>query len=310
MSRLAEQPQAIGALAFLGPWWQRSSQSLLLGLHLEQEQVRRLTWASTDLADCDSRCVVVVELEDGVDAGRLLSAAESIDLGANLVAHRLRDGRWPHPLLAVDAHTIVTGSKEALRQLVDRGGDAALTSGPMGSLLTKFSPGGDLAVILDLAAADCGMEVPGQSARCLAGWQSELAPALRDAAGPGTFRSIGRPAAMRTGLGLQGGNDGRKDPLGRGKAGARRNPGIARAYRRVAGPAPAQQVFRRRGRSLQAASGQLAHRHALRPLRYRRERRLAPFWLGRAGVPCLGGHGHRQFAGDPGRLVGRSPGRR
>ena len=46
---------------------------------------------------------------------------------------------------------IVTGSEEALRQLVARGGDAELASGPMELLLKKLSPGGDLAVMVDLS---------------------------------------------------------------------------------------------------------------------------------------------------------------
>ena len=83
----------------------------------------------------------------------LLPAGESVDLGTNLVARRPQGGPWPHPLLAVDAHTIVTGSEEALRQLVARGGDAELASGPMELLLKKLSPGGDLAVMVDLSPA-------------------------------------------------------------------------------------------------------------------------------------------------------------
>ena len=45
----------------------------------------------------------------------------------------------------------MTGSEEALRQLVARGGDAELASGPMELLLKKLSPGGDLAVMVDLS---------------------------------------------------------------------------------------------------------------------------------------------------------------
>ena len=151
LSRVAKQPSAMNALAFLGPWWQPSSQALLLGLNLGPEQVRRMTWASTDLADCAARCVVVLELEEGIAASRLLPAGQSIGLGANLVARRPQGGPWLHPLLAVDAHTIVTGSEEVLRQLVARGGDAELANGPMELLLKKLSPGGDLAVMVDLS---------------------------------------------------------------------------------------------------------------------------------------------------------------
>jgi len=153
MSRLAQQPPAMNSLAFLGPWWQQSSRLLLSSLHLGMEQVRRLTWTSTDLADCALYCVVVIELEEGIDAARMLSEGEDIDLGANLVARRLRSGRWPHPLLLVDNHTIVTGGRDALCQLIERGGDAALAGGPMDSLLTKFSPDGDLTVIVDRTSA-------------------------------------------------------------------------------------------------------------------------------------------------------------
>ena len=155
MSRLSQQPKAMNSLVFLGSWWQNSIQALLFSLHLRQEQVRHLTWAATDLdlADCDSRCVVVLELEEGIDAGKQLPDGENIDLGANRMGRRLRSGPWPHPLLAVDAHTIVSGSEEALKQLVARGGDATLAGAPMDLLLKKVSPGGDLAVMVDLSPA-------------------------------------------------------------------------------------------------------------------------------------------------------------
>ena len=105
------------------------------------------------LADCAAHCVVVIELEEGIDARRQLPAGDNIDLGANLVARRPRGGRWPHPLLVVDAHTIVTGSEEVLRQLAARGGDATLTSGPMDLLVKKSSLSGDLTVMIDLSPA-------------------------------------------------------------------------------------------------------------------------------------------------------------
>ena len=122
-----------------------------------------MTWASTDLADCASHCVVVLELEEGVDAGQLLRTGESIDLGGNLVARRPQGNPWPHPLLAVDAHTIVTGSEEALRQLVARGGDVELASRPMELLLKKLSPGGDLAVMVDLPPRIAAWKLPASS---------------------------------------------------------------------------------------------------------------------------------------------------
>jgi hypothetical protein len=112
-----------------------------------------MTWASTDLADCVARGVVVLQLEENVVAGRLLPAGESIDLGANFVARRPHGGSWPHPLLAVDAHTIVTGSEDTLRQLAARDGDARLSSKSIEQLLAKFSPDGNLTVMVDLLPA-------------------------------------------------------------------------------------------------------------------------------------------------------------
>ena len=116
-------------------------------------------------------------------------------------------GPWPHPLLAVDAHTIVTGSADALRKLVERGGDAKLASGPMELLLKDLSPGGDLAVMVDLAPAS-GRGGAGQLAGRLAGRQRDVALALRDPAGLGTFGPVDRPMEMRTGAGLQRRDDG------------------------------------------------------------------------------------------------------
>ena len=160
------QPPAMKSLAFLGPWWQPSSQTLLHDLNLGPEQVRRLTWASTDPARL--RC----ELRGRPRIGRRHRRGPALARGRE---HRSRGEprgppaaarrSWPHPLLAVDAHTIVTGSEEALRQLVARGGDAELASGPMELLLKKLSPGGDLAVMVDLSPRrDGGLEGAGR--RC------------------------------------------------------------------------------------------------------------------------------------------------
>jgi hypothetical protein len=160
MSRLVLQPSALDAMAFLDTWrrhsdqgWQQACHSLLSDLHVRQEDVRRMTWASTDLADCVARGVVVLQLDENIDLGRQLPAGESIDLGANFVARRPHGGFWPHPLLAVDAHTIVTGSEDTLRQLVARRGEAKLSSKSIEQLLAKFSPDCNLTVMVDLLPA-------------------------------------------------------------------------------------------------------------------------------------------------------------
>ena len=90
--------------------------------------------------------------------------ARTFDLVVNLVAHRPPSGAWPHPLLALDAHTIVSGSEAALRRLVDRNGEAPLTSEPLERLLKQLSPS-DLAVFVDLSPATLAA---GKSS--IAGW--------------------------------------------------------------------------------------------------------------------------------------------
>jgi hypothetical protein len=152
LSRLANQSLALNSLEFLGGWWGPANESLLCGVKASKAQVRRMTWASSDLTDCARHCVVVIELEEGTDARRLLPLGESVDLGANFLARRPQSGPWPHPLLALDARTLVTGDEASLRQVVARG-DARLASAPMELLLTKFLPGCDLAIVLDLARA-------------------------------------------------------------------------------------------------------------------------------------------------------------
>jgi hypothetical protein len=160
LSRIGKEPAALESLAYLGTWWQPSRQALLSGLRLGDVQVHRMTWATTDLADCVAHSVVVLELEPGADAYQQLPSGQGIDLGAKLVAHRLPSAAdleplfaWPHPAMAVDAHTIVTGREEDLRKLIARGGDGELASPGMELLLKNLSPTGDLAVMVSVPAA-------------------------------------------------------------------------------------------------------------------------------------------------------------
>ncbi len=147
--QLAKQPPAMSS-----PRW-------ATGALIEPAAVMSLTWGRSKvrcrrglrpIEHFAASCVVVLELEDGIDAPRLLHGT-GIDLGANLVAHQLKDSPWPHPFLAVDAHTVVTGSADILRRLVARGGDGELADTSMEILLKKLSPACDLAVMVDLSAA-------------------------------------------------------------------------------------------------------------------------------------------------------------
>jgi len=151
-SRLARQKAGYPVVNLLSRW-QPCVQLLLMALNLQPEQVRRLTWAATDLGDASKNCVVVIELEDGVDPARYVPKGNEVNLGGAIVGHSQQNGGWPFPLATADAHTIVTGNEELLRRVAGRGGDSELSSGAMELLLKKLVPAGDLTVMVDLSAA-------------------------------------------------------------------------------------------------------------------------------------------------------------
>ena len=149
---MQKQPNpALNSLAFLGPWWQPSSRGVIA-------RSAPGAGASPPLdVGLDGSGPLRGALRGRPRIGRRHRCGPTLARGRE---HRSRGeprgpsrtgGPWPHPLLAVDAHTIVTGSEETLRHLVARGGDAELSSGPMELLLKKLSPGGDLAVMVDLS---------------------------------------------------------------------------------------------------------------------------------------------------------------
>ena len=305
LSRLSKQSPAMDALAFLGPWWQPSSEALLADLNLGPEQVRRLTWASTDLVQREASCVVVLELEDGIDAAGALPMGESVDLGANLVARRPQGGRWPHPLLAVNAHTVVTGSEEALRQLVARGRDGDLASRPMELLLKKISSSGDLAVLMDLSA-------PGSAAENLPTDLLDVWPAGKAkwrllCETPVAFGlSAESAASRRCELGLVC-----KDE----KTALRLRGEVEKLAPEVIAALPAHIAAVKDALPSAKFSDEAVDRYrrlldellrALRisPLRYRRRRGLAAAWLGRARVAGIRGGRRPEFGGPAGRLAG------
>ncbi len=212
MSQLAKQPPAMSSLALLGNWWQPSSQALLLSLNLGQEQVRRLTWASTDLNDCAASCVVVLELEDGIDASsRLPGRATGIDLGANLVARRPSQGQY---MAASTAGGRCPHHRNRQRgRLAGSWSLAAamsnLPSGPMNLLLKSFlaraaTSGRDGSIFFRRRGRRTGRIGPCRPS----GWMSGR-PASRVGTCSTRHRSAlglsiqsSRPAAMRVGAGL------------------------------------------------------------------------------------------------------------
>ena len=66
----------------------------------------------------------------------MLLRGQGIDLGANLTACQPKDSPWPHPVVAVDAHTIVT---EAILCELPVAVVPELASPPMELLLKKLA---------------------------------------------------------------------------------------------------------------------------------------------------------------------------
>jgi hypothetical protein len=156
-SRLAKQSQADLVDSLARDWRPYADvQFLRLALNLRHDQVRRVTWASADLSDGLKNCVVVLELENGLDPVKFLPKGDAVNLGMGITAYRLRGAGWRNTVAAVDARKtgvprIVAGNEDLLRRLAARGGDAELADAQMELLLKKFVPAGEVAVLVDLS---------------------------------------------------------------------------------------------------------------------------------------------------------------
>lgn len=152
-SHLAAQAPMNKLLAQVDSWWGPSAGAVLGALGLRLDQVQRLTYASADLAAWPRQSVVVLELEEGQDAGKLLPNGVAVDLGTREFAFRRVSGdTWPHPFAAIDPRTIVTGQEDLLRVLIARS-EVHLASVPLERLLKVVSTQGDATLLIDLSAA-------------------------------------------------------------------------------------------------------------------------------------------------------------
>ena len=152
-ARLAAQPQINKLLSEADPWWRPSAGGVLRGLGLRLDQIHRLTWTSTDLSAWREQCVVVIELTAEQDAEKLLPEGEVVSLGPSpWTFRRVPKGPWPHPFAVIDSRTIVTGSEQLLRELIDRN-ETHFTSPPMERLLKVIPTEGDVTAMVDLGAA-------------------------------------------------------------------------------------------------------------------------------------------------------------
>ena len=125
--------------------------------------MRRITLAATDLAKWPQRSVMVLELEDGHDAGVLAAIGRPADVSVAGVAGRcLPDAAWPHPFAVLDARTIVTGDAELL-QALDARREIHLTSATFARLMKTATWDSQATLLVDLSAArDAGWQLPAQ----------------------------------------------------------------------------------------------------------------------------------------------------
>lgn len=161
LSALVEQPETAQVIAALDPLWRPSTGRILESFKLVPRNVRKVTWASADLAAWRDRAVVVIELEKGQDATILAGLGDPVALQiAGKEGRRLTKASWSHPFVVLDEKAIVTGPEDLLRELSDRT-EAPFQSEAIGQLVKSAAGEADLLVLLDLAAArEAGWRMP------------------------------------------------------------------------------------------------------------------------------------------------------
>lgn len=152
-AQLAADPNSSRLLDQAGEVWQKSFGAVMRSLGLRLEDIRRITWAATDLAAWPEQSVAVVELSAGRNTAGLARIGEAADFGlAGVTCRRLLSVAWPHPLAVVDRQTVVTGDEALLRHLAGRS-EIHLQSIPLERLSKAMAPEADFLLLLDLAAA-------------------------------------------------------------------------------------------------------------------------------------------------------------
>lgn len=146
-----------------GSLWQATAVRLLDTFKLNPQDVRRITWAATDLKAWQDQAVVLVELAPGQDATLLEGRGEPVRLEiAGASARRLPQASWSHPFVAVDKHLVLTGPEPLLRALASRS-EPRWESRAMSQLLALKAREntGDFLLYVDLGAArEAGWRLP------------------------------------------------------------------------------------------------------------------------------------------------------
>jgi len=161
LSELAGLEEFSRAVALCDPFWRSAVGRVLDTFGVRPKAVRRLTWASTHLGDWADDAVVLIELDEGQDAGALRVLGDRLDFEVDgAECRRLKDAGWPHPFAILDERTIVTAEEGLLRRLADRSGDH-LETGPVRRFLQAATPEAELLFVVDLGAArEAGWRLP------------------------------------------------------------------------------------------------------------------------------------------------------
>lgn len=161
LSSLSDLEEFQRTVEWLEPAWRPLVSRVVGAFRLQPRVVRRLSWASTELAAWADRAVVVIELEPGQNAAALSHTGEPANLQlAGSPCHRLSHADWPHPFAVLDQRTIVTGPEELLRPLAART-EPAFQSKAIDRLLRGTTPEAQLMVLVDLEAArESGWPLP------------------------------------------------------------------------------------------------------------------------------------------------------
>lgn len=160
VAALADRPELGPIVAYFESIWRRSAGRILNAFRLFPRNVRKMTWASTDLRQWEDRAVVVLEFAPDQDAGVLSASGEALGWEVAGKPCRRLPRDWPHPFVVLDSQTMISGPEEILRELSERT-EAAFQSEAIGQLVKSTSPEADVVLLVDLvAASEAGWPLP------------------------------------------------------------------------------------------------------------------------------------------------------
>ncbi|HUY33465.1 MAG TPA: hypothetical protein VMV69_12010 [Pirellulales bacterium] len=164
---LQRQPQSELLLGRAATLWNPALATWFAAFPFKPADIRRLTWATTDLAaavggdDWLAAGLLIVELERPVAERKdWLEGCDTLDwkLGET-VCRSVSAADWPHPFAVVGERTIVTGSAAVMRAIAERDGPRTAQT-DFDHLVDRLDAGGELLGALDLAAVRADDAMP------------------------------------------------------------------------------------------------------------------------------------------------------